>query len=239
MSCLRGVCAVILAGGLGTRLRPVVADRPKVLAEVCGRPFVTYLLDRLTGAGIGRIVICTGYMGEQVKAALGDRYGAARLAYSQEERSMGTAGAVRLALPLLDEDRILIMNGDSYCEVDLDAFLTQHREWKAEATLLLTQVSDTRRYGRVMLDDSGRVIRFEEKAQTAGLGWISAGVYLVERPLVEGIPDTGTVSLERDVFPACIGKGLYGYCADGRFVDIGIPDGYLGADQFILARADA
>src|SRR3989338_6029269 len=111
---LSGVTVAILAGGLGTRLRSVIADRPKVLAEVRGRPFLTYIFDQLIAASIKYAVLCTGYLGEKVCDRFGDSYGSLRLAYSQEPSPRGTAGALRLALPLFKSDSVLVMNGDSY-----------------------------------------------------------------------------------------------------------------------------
>ena len=121
------VTAAILAGGLGTRLRPAVADRPKVLAPVGGRPYLTYLLDQLAGAGVREVVLLTGYAADEVRDALGDRYGRMRLRYSVEPAPLGTAGALRLALPLLAAPAVLLLNGDSYCDADLGAFRRSHR----------------------------------------------------------------------------------------------------------------
>ncbi|MBI1924859.1 nucleotidyltransferase family protein [Candidatus Poribacteria bacterium] len=229
---LANVTAAILAGGLGTRLRSVVADRPKVLAEIQGRPFLAYLLDQLAVAGVRDVVLCTGYMGEQVQAMFGDSYGCLRLVYSQESSPLGTAGALRLALPLFKSTSVLVMNGDSFCETDLKAFWTWHCARDAEATLLLTQMPDTRRYGRVHLDADGLVSRFDEKNDKRGCGWINAGIYLIHHRLLLTIPKSGAVSLEREVFPAWIERGLYGYPSEGRFLDIGTPEAYAIAERF-------
>ena len=239
MEDLRDVTAVILAGGLGTRLRPVVADRPKVLAEVHGRPFLAFLLDQLAAAGIRDVVLCIGYRGEQVRAAFGEAYGALRLRYSQESRLLGTAGALRLALPLLHSDPVLVMNGDSFCEADLASFTRWHRRRGAAATLLLARVPDTGRYGRVELDAEGRVLRFEEKGSPGGPGWVNAGVYLLSRRLLSTIPAGRPVSLEREVFPAWIGRGLYGHRSTGRFLDIGTPEAYATAEAFFAPEVVA
>src|SRR5689334_3321740 len=112
--------AAILVGGLGTRLRSLIADRPKPLAEVHGRPFLIYLLDQLAAAGLHEIVLCSGYRAEQIEAALGDHYKALNLHYSQETELLGTAGALRLALPLLKSNTVVVLNGDSMCECDLE-----------------------------------------------------------------------------------------------------------------------
>lgn len=227
------VCtAAILAGGLGTRLRSVVNDRPKVLAEVRDRPFLTYLLQQLARSGIKSVVVCTGYIGEQVKAAFGDAFGSMRLLYSQETSQLGTAGALRLALPLIQSDSVLIMNGDSFCDADFGDFWAWRAAKGAEAALLLTQVSDTRRYGRVQMDGDGRVLKFEEKGGKEGSGWINAGIYLLDRSLLLNIPEGVDVSLEREMFPAWMDRGLYGYGNKGRFLDIGTPESYALAEKF-------
>lgn len=232
MSRLSSVTGIILAGGLGTRLRPVLADRPKVLAEVRGRPFLQLLLNQLAGAGIERVVLCTGYLGDHISALFGNSYANLDLAYSQESSPLGTAGALRLALPFLESEHALVMNGDSYCDVDLNDFWVSHIEYNADATLLLVKVPDTRRYGRVRVGDEGQIIHFEEKNQEGGPGWINAGMYLVRKDLFHSIPSGGPVSIEHDVFPAWTGRGLHAYQSRGRFLDIGTPRAYAEAEQF-------
>jgi len=226
------VTAAILAGGLGTRLHSIFPGRPKVLAKVQGRPFLAYLLDQLVDAGLTYVVLCTGYLGEQVKAEFGDSYNTLYLSYSQEYSPMGTGGALRLALPLFKSDSILVMNGDSFFDADLRTFWAWHCARGAEASLLLTRVRDTRQYGRVHVDYDGRVINFNEKGDYEGSGWISVGIYLSEQRLISTIPEKRSVSLEKEMFPAWIGRGLYGYQINGRFLDIGTPEAYAAAEQF-------
>ena len=231
---LTGVTATILAGGLGMRLRPVLPDQPKVLAEIRGRPFLSYILDQLVAANISSVVLCTGYKGEQVKAALGDSYGRLRLIHSQEPSPLGTAGALRMALPHLNSDPVLVMNGDSFCDVNLKTFWGWHCAHGASATLALAKVDDTSLYGRVQVDPGGSVIRFDEKGPQSGPGWINAGIYLLTRPFLQTIPADGAVSLEREIFPAWIGRGFYGYPSEGCFLDIGTPEAYATADRFFV-----
>jgi len=229
---LRDVTAAILAGGLGSRLRPVVADRPKVLADIRGRPFLTYLLDQLVAAGSRDVVLCTGYLGDQIRVALGESYGSLRLAYSQESIPLGTAGALKLALPLFKSNSVMVMNGDSYCEANLKKFCLWHWTRRANATLLLTEISNTERFGRVQAGSDGTVTDFAEKGSGNGPGWINAGIYLLKLDLLREIPANRAVSLEREVFPGCIGRGLYGFRSEGRFLDIGTPDDYASAESF-------
>lgn len=230
--------AAILAGGLGTRLRSLVADRPKVLADVLGRPFLAFLLDYLQSAGVKRVVLCTGYKGEQVHAAFGDSYGSLRLAYSHEPSPLGTGGALRLALPLLESEAVFVMNGDSFCEFEFGPLQLFHASRNAAATIVLTQVADTARFARIRTDATGRIESFEEKAPTHGPGWINGGIYLLNRRLVLTIPSNEAVSLERQVFPLWIHQGLFGYYSQGRFLDIGTPESYAAAEEFfVLPRA--
>ena len=231
---LAGVTAVLLAGGRGSRLSTVLADRPKVLAHVQGRPFLAYLLDQVAAHGVGEVVISTGYLGGQVKDTFGDSYHGLRLVYSHESSPLGTAGALRRALPLLKSDSVLVMNGDSICKVALKAFWDRHCARGANATLLLAKMSETTRYGRVDVDDEGHVLGFQEKKRVHGGGWVNAGIYLIRRHFIGEIPAQKAVSLEREVFPNWIGNGLYGYKGTGHFLDIGTPAAYARAGQFFL-----
>jgi len=228
--------ATILAGGLGTRLRSMVADRPKVLAEIHERPFLAYLLDQLATVGVRNVVICTGYLGEQVQAIFGNAYGEMQLHYSQESSPMGTAGALRLALPKLESDPVLVMNGDTFCAIDLERFYAWHRDRGARATMALIKVNDAARYGRVRVDPEGVVVHFAEKSEGSGPAWVNAGIYLVDRALLETIETNRLVSLEKEIFPAWIGKGLYGYLCGGRFLDIGTPQSYADAQRFFASE---
>ena len=235
---ITGLTAVILAGGLGTRLRSVVSDRPKVLAAVRGRPFLTFLLDRLVEGGLRHVVLCTGYLGGQVQAEFGDSYGDLRLVYSEEPSPLGTAGALRLALPLFESDPVLVMNGDSFCDVDLGAFFDWHVAHGAHGTLALVKAPDeAQRYGQVQTDGDGRVISFNEKTGQGDGTWINAGVYMLGVPLISEIPTDGAVSLERDVFPAWAGRGLYGYQLQGGFLDVGTPETYAAAEKFLHSES--
>lgn len=230
------ITATILAGGLGARLRSVVADRPKVLAEIHERPFLAYLLDQLAAVGVSNVVICIGYLGEQVQAIFKNSYGEMQLRYSQESSPMGTAGALRLALPKLESDPVLVMNGDAFCAIDLERFYAWHGNRGARATIALIKVNDAARYGRVQVDPEGVVVHFAEKSEGSGPAWVNAGIYLMDRALLETIETNRLVSLEKEIFPAWIGKGLHGYLCEGRFLDIGTPQSYADAERFFASE---
>ena len=229
---LNEMTAVVLAGGLGTRLRSVVADRPKVLAEIRGKPFLAYLLEQIAGTGMRHVVLCVGYASEQIQPAFGNTFAGMELTYSPESTRLDTAGALRLALPQFRSDSVLAMNGDSYCDVRWSDLWAWHTSHPATGTFVLVKMSNAARYGRVSITPDGRITGFEEKKGEAVGGWINAGVYLLEQALIEKIPPGRAVSLEKEMFPAWIAQGLYGYQSTGRFLDIGTPEAYASATAF-------
>ena len=226
--------AAILAGGLGTRLRPAVGDRPKALARVTDRPFIAFLLDQLEAAGVRDTILLTGHRAAQVRDELGERHGSMRLRYSREAEPLGTGGAVRLALPMIEADTLLLLNGDSFCDTDLDAFGRFHDSERC--SLLLARVEDAGRFGQVHADEDGTIHSFAEKGGSCGPAWINAGVYLLPRALVKMIPANRAVSLEREVFPRLVREGqLRGFRQGGAFIDIGTPESYALAESFVGA----
>jgi len=226
--------AIILVGGKGTRLQSVVVDRPKVLAVVGGRPFLAYLLDQVAAAGITHTILCIGYRGEQVQAAFGETYAGMSLAYSQETTLLSTGGALRLALPLIVSEAFIVMNGDSFCDVNFKSLWEWHIARQASATIVLSRQSDIARYGRVSFSADGMVSNFEEKRSGAGPGWVNAGIYVFNSELVRTIPPEKVVSLERDMLPRWAGHGLYSYQCKGRFIDIGTPESYARANTLFV-----
>ena len=225
------VTAVILAGGKGTRLRSIISDRPKVLAEIRERPFITYLLEQLIVTGIKNVVLCTGFMADKVYEELNSTYKLLNLIYSRESEPLGTGGALRHALPDINSDLILVMNGDSFANVDLSKYLDWFYKMNCQASILLTKVPDTGRYGRVEMDESGMISSFKEKGEDTRPGWINAGIYILEKSMLLSVPTGKPFSLEREFFPEIVGKGLYGYRSSGEFIDIGTPETYLLAKK--------
>ena len=224
--------AVILCGGLGTRLRSVTAGLPKALAPVRGRPFLHYLFDYLRAQGVGEIVLCTGYGAEQLEAVSGDgsQWGLS-VRYSRELGPLGTAGAVKNAEALIDSTPFLVMNGDSIVPADLDRLGRIHEERGAKISMVLTAVADQARFGGVCVNSDGTITGFHEKG-LVGPGLINAGIYLIERSVLDEVPTATNVSIERDVFPRWIGRGLCGVITPGPFIDIGTPETYGDASSF-------
>jgi len=223
---------MILAGGLGTRLRGVLVDKPKVMAPVLGRPFLTYLFDQLIYAGIKRIILCTGYKSEQIEEAFGSQYRSCELVYSRENEPLGTGGALRNAYSLVKSEHCLAMNGDSYVNADLNAFMKWHFATGFEGSLLLTRVPDAGRFGTVETDVNGKITAFKEKQGLAVPGSINAGIYLFSRKLLENIPTDHAVSIERETFPEWVGKGIGGFCVETEFIDIGTPETLAATEAF-------
>ncbi len=233
------ITAVILVGGKGTRLSGVINDRPKVLAPIGDRIFLHLLLDKLVDAGVQKVVLCSGYMAEKIEAAVGSSYRSLEICYSIEAEPLDTAGAIRLAAAQVDSDPFLVMNGDSFVDLNLTAYLQWFQTVETAAALLLTEVADTDRYGRVEQKQSGQIISFVEKGCSSNRGWINAGAYLFRRSVLELIPTTGPWSLERALLPELLKNGLSGYRCPGRFIDIGTPESYQEAEQFFATGKEA
>jgi len=234
---LMSLPAVILCGGLGTRLRSVIADCPKSLAKVAGRPFLSWLLDQLQSCGTEEAVLATGYKAERIRDMYGEQYGAIRLRYSCESAPLGTAGALLLATKQLPGAQLfLVMNGDSYCHMDLHALVRDHLRSGIQNSMVVTAVDDTRRFGSVQVDEDDLIRGFREKSatnQVNGAGLINAGVYIIARTLVESIPIGRSVSLENEIFPSCLDGRLRMWKAIGPFIDIGTPESFAQAGKVL------
>jgi mannose-1-phosphate guanylyltransferase len=229
--------ALILAGGEGTRLRPLTSTIPKPAVPLVQRPFISYMLEWLRSHGVDEAILSCGFLADGVRQVLGD--GSAlgiRLRYVEEPRPLGTGGALRFAQDLLDE-RFLVLNGDVLTDVDLGAQLRQHERTGARVTLGLIGVEDPSAYGLVRRNGDGSVTEFLEKPSSDEIdtNLISLGAYVIEREVLDSMPPAGTkLSIERDVFPDLVGNGLYGFEASGYWLDIGTPERYLQATYDIL-----
>lgn len=234
---------LILAGGLGTRLRPVLDGVPKCLAPISGRPFLAHQLEALARGGIRRAVICTGYLADQVSDQFGSHYAGVELSYSAEDEPLGTGGAVRLAISGTPGREFLVVNGDSFTEVDYQSVMSAFFASGRQPLMVLTKVSDSARYGRVewVQQTSGLtacpVQRFVEKG-AAGPGWINAGAYLLPSEVLAAHSVGEAFSLERDVFPELVGgHRLLAVPAGKLFLDIGTPETYAAAEAFFAEVA--
>ncbi len=224
--------AVLLVGGLGTRLRSVVPSKPKPLASIGSRSFLELLVQQLRRQEIRHLVMCTGYLAEQIENEFGHGTGCGvTIEYSKEPSPLGTAGAIKFAQTYLRGlSDFVVMNGDSFVEVDFHKLLRFHRAHGGLVSLVVVEVENADRYGTVLMDDGGRVTRFLEKTGKQLPGLVSAGVYIFNHPVLQRIPE-GQASLEKTVFPQLLDEGVFGFKQDGVFIDIGTPEDYARAQN--------
>ena len=225
--------AFILCGGLGTRLRSVVEDRPKSMALIGARPFLEIQIAQLRAQGIEKIVLGTGYRAEMVEEHFGDgsRFGV-EILYSREVNPLGTGGAMRLALEKLS-DPILILNGDSFCEFDLAALMDIFARDSADLAMVVWKMEEAGRYGCVTVEGD-RLTGFQEKKPGA-TGWINAGIYLCRLTVISSMPGDRSVSFEREVLPPlCAHGSCHVLKVAGTFIDIGVPEDYARAQALLL-----
>ena len=225
--------AILLCGGLGTRLRSVVSDRPKPMADIAGKPFLHYLVKMLSKNGVKHLIFALGYMGEQVEAYFqsGEDYGLS-ISYSYEESPLGTGGAIRNALSHVSAENVLVLNADTYFHTNYENLLTQQLKNQAMMTIASRKIEDISRYGAILKDEAGRILRWNEKmsseqAEAPRPGEINGGIYVMQKSLIEKIPE-GKQSLENDCIPMWLKGGVYlqAFPSDGYFMDIGIPEDY-------------
>lgn len=229
--------AIVLAGGLGTRLRSVVPDLPKPMASVAGKPFLTWVLDQLVDAGFDRAVLAVGYRFEAIRDHFGHAYRGMSLRYSVEDTPLGTGGAIRLAGRQLERFPVFVLNGDTFLELDYGSMLAAHRANNASMSMAVCEVPDVSRYGALRLEN-GRVDGFLEKGPR-GPGHINAGTYLLSGDILEKIPPEGPYSFEQQLLmPRVSDIRPAAFVTRGLFIDIGVPEDYQRAQElFPLAGA--
>ncbi len=229
--------AIVLAGGLGTRLRAVVSDRPKVLALAAGRPFLDYVLSYLASQGMAQVILSVGYLGDQVKAFAGDgRSWELEIHYSEEQAPLGTGGALRLASQGL-AGPFFALNGDTLFTANLEELWVAHRSRPASATLALLKVEQGWQRGCVRLARDGKIISFDEKPEGAGPALANGGVYVLEPQALASIPLGQQGSIEREVFPPLAAQGrLYGQAQTAYFTDIGTPQSLAEFERDVIDK---
>ncbi len=229
---------IILAGGLGTRIKGVLGATPKVLAPIDGRPFLSYLLHWLAGYGAKRIIMGLGHLAGEVETYLArNSFPGLDIQCLIEPKPLGTGGAVAFLCETPRSDPVMIINGDSFVDADLCAFKEAHRRSGAEASILCTTVPEAGRYGSVELDERGQIHAFREKDPAGGPGLINAGVYLLSRAMIDRIRASGAFSLERDILQQTGPDALYGHAGDFTFIDIGTPEDLQRAASVLVSRS--
>jgi D-glycero-alpha-D-manno-heptose 1-phosphate guanylyltransferase len=226
---LAKVDVVILCGGLGTRLRPVSKDLPKVLMPFAGRPFIDILIESLLPFGFSRFVLCVGHLKEKVQEHFQNiDY---EVIFSEETEPLGTGGALKKALSLIGCPSFLVINGDSICPVDFSQFYTFHLQKRGILSLTLVKPQSGKDYGVVAVDDNERVISFREKKECYQNTFINAGIYFMKQDIMNHMPMEARFSLEHDLFPKVLAAGCYGFRTNSEVIDIGTPERYLQALQ--------
>ena len=229
--------ALVLAGGFGTRLKEVIHDRPKVMAEINGRPFLEYILEVLRKNGLNEIVISIGFLGDFVRNHFGDgkEFGL-KIHYCEEKYPLGTGGAVKEAERFFKET-FLVLNGDTYLDTDLSKVISFHRQKRAESTIVLTRRRSVKETGLVLQGKVGEITSFLEKPSKDKEGLINCGYYILEPEVLKGIKKGKRISLEKEVFPSLVKRGvLYGIEVKENFIDIGTPKSYQKAREVLSKK---
>ena len=243
---------IIIAGGAGTRLRPLTYSRPKPLIPVVNKPFLEYQVELLKRNGIDEIIFCTNYMSEQIAAHFGDgsRFGV-KMAFVNEEQPLGTAGAIKNAQSVAGGDTFVVLNGDILTDFDIAEIIEFHRQKNALVTLTLKEVPSPSPYGVIDTDDQGRVKEFREPSEAqkkalaanpnveqTGVDYINAGIYVMQPEALDRIPSGRRVSIERETYPQLLAAGepIYAVAGEGYWLDIGRPEQYRQATEAILSR---
>lgn len=229
--------AIILAGGFGTRLRSVVSDVPKPMAPVANQPFLSYLLEYLKQYDINKVILSTGYKHQVIEEYFSTSYKQINIRYSVEEEPLGTGGAIKKALSMIDSDHAIVLNGDTLFNINLSEFIDLHYKENADVTIALKFLTDFDRYGSVVLEEN-KIIGFEEKSYKSS-GYINGGVYIINKQLLELYTLSSTFSFEKEILESKVDNlNIVGYKSSSYFIDIGIPEDYEKAQTEVKELFD-
>ena len=225
--------AIILAGGMGTRLKTIISDLPKPMAPIMNVPFLTYQLNYLKHFGIKKVIFSVGFLSEKIIAHYNQSFENISIEYSIEKNPLGTGGGIRMAMSNLNEDLVLILNGDSFFDLNLEQFYNLHHEQKSDFSLALRYVNNSERYGNIEFNSSNQITSFIEKNQLNQSGYINAGVYILSKKLyLQNTKPDINFSIEKDFFEKQLNQLIIkGFEFKDYFIDIGIPEDYLKAQD--------
>ena len=232
---MKKIDSIILAGGLGTRLRKIAPSLPKPMVLINGKPFLDLILSLLNKCGsIERVVLAVGYMADKFiqRYEKSSEYNF-EILFSVEETLLGTGGAIKNALKHTETDNVLVLNGDSYVDIDFRDLSRKHLQTNADMTIVLKELEDSNRYGSVKIDENNRITCFEEKKAGCSKGLINAGVYMIKKTLFDSVKEQTVISLEKELLPVFIKNNVFSYIGEGKFIDIGIPETYKIADEYL------
>lgn len=223
---------IILAGGLGTRLKPVINDVPKCMAPIDGKPFIDFVLDYCTKQGLSRFIFCLGYHKEKIMDHLSNRKNC-EILFSIEKKILGTGGALKNAESYIRSKQSIVLNGDTFVDINYPQLIDWHNDKGSEITLVINKNDDPGRYGLVSIDNNNKIKSFIEKKEGLKSGWINSGVYIINNSVLKSLAKGECFSLEKDLFPKYLNKSFFAYKNDGIMVDIGTPESYLQSQSII------
>jgi len=224
---------VILAGGLGKRLHSVTGGAQKVLAKIGDQPFLEILIDYIASQGGRRFILCVGHGSDEVEAYFKNKYQDREIIFSREESPLGTGGAIKQGSKHVKTDHFLAMNGDCFCVINYNDMIIAHRKHKANATIAIAELPDTRDYGSITVDDKHQIIAFKEKSNLVQAGFINTGTYCLGRDVFNLVKTPQKFSIEYDFFSHLVGHGFYSFEVENKFIDIGTPERYTWAQEHL------
>lgn len=234
MVTLKDIDVIILCGGYGTRLREVINNVPKPMAEINGKPFMDILVNHISSFGFTRYILCIGYKGDVIRNYYENKDNVLKFLFSEETESLGTAGAIKKAETLIQSDIFLTINGDSLCKINIQEFFKFHLLKNAFASIALITKDKSDDCGITKLDDNGRITGFHEKMRTNDTNFINAGMYIFSRKILSFIPENKKYSLEFDLFPKLVNQeNIYGFKTQEQLFDIGTPERYEIAKKYL------
>jgi len=230
-----GIEAIVLVGGLGTRLQGTVRDIPKALAPVRGKPFLDFVVENLMRYGVSNIILSIGHRAEQIIKYVHGAHPEWPVEFSREDMPLGTGGALKKSLAMCRGEHVLALNGDSLAIADLKVFFDFHIGHDGIASIMVSPIAEAASYGRITAASNGRISQFEEKPKKALGGVVSAGVYIFRRDVEHHFPPGEVFSLEKEFLPNLLHQGCFAYTADA-FLDIGTPERYANAEKWISEK---
>ncbi len=236
---ISNIDVLILCGGKGERLRSLISDKPKVLADINGKPFLEIIVENLVSCGFKRIILGVGHLKEQIIGHFSE-YGLKspelKIEFSEEDIPLGTGGALKKAKDLIKSEHFLVLNGDCLCPVDFEKFHRNHLDKQAMISMVVLNVEDISDYGSIKLEETGKVADFREKNFEKERGLINGGVYLMSKDIFYFMPEEDYFSLEYDLFPRILDKSFHGFMGDGELIDIGTPEKYQKTIRYFLNK---
>ena len=228
--------ALILAGGFGTRLSHIISDLPKPMAPINGTPFLSFLLNKLIAARIEHVVLSTGYLHESIFSYFGSSYKGLQISYSKEDVPLFTGGAIALGAHKIESDSFLVLNGDTFFDIDFEVFAKFHTSKQTLLSIALRQVEDTSRFGSVIIDEQHKIINFTEKGNAVKAGLINGGIYIIDKTIFKKISLPEKFSFEKELLETWYHRfDFFGYPCCNYFIDIGIPEDYARAQYELPA----